>query len=95
MNRSAFRALEHPGTAGTGLKELAKSGGLTVDLASAFDASPNPYVLLTPDLRIAGVNQAYLDVTNSNRAAIIGRPLFSAFDSGPGEEAPETFPSGM
>jgi two-component sensor histidine kinase len=71
------------------LKELAKSGGLTVDLASAFDASPNPYVLLTPDLRIAGVNQAYLDVTNSTRADIVGRPLFSAFDSGPGEEAPE------
>ncbi|MDI6623537.1 MAG: HWE histidine kinase domain-containing protein [Brevundimonas sp.] len=66
-----------------------KSGDLAVDLASAFDASPNPYVLLTPDLRIAGVNQAYLDVTNSTRAAIIGRPLFSAFDSGPGEEAPE------
>jgi PAS domain S-box-containing protein len=71
------------------LKELAKSGGAAVDLASAFDASPNPYVLLTPDLRIAGVNQAYLEVTNSTRDAIIGRPLFSAFDSGPGEEAPE------
>ena len=77
------------GQSGTGLKELAKSGGLTVDLASAFDASPNPYVLLTPDLRIAGVNRAYLDVTNSTREAIIGRPLFAAFDSGPGEEAPE------
>ncbi|MDY6923032.1 MAG: HWE histidine kinase domain-containing protein [Pseudomonadota bacterium] len=71
------------------LKELAKSGGIAVDLASAFDASPNPYVLLTPDLRIAGANQAYLDVTNSTRAAIIGHPLFSAFDSGPDEEAPE------
>ncbi|HYC69064.1 HWE histidine kinase domain-containing protein [Brevundimonas sp.] len=71
------------------MKELAKSGGLTVDLASAFDASPNPYVLLTPDLRIAGVNQAYLEVTNSRRDAIIGKPLFAAFDAGPGEEAPE------
>ncbi len=89
MNRCAFRALQRAGKSGTGLKELAKSGGLTVDLASAFDASPNPYVLLTPDLRIAGVNQAYLDVTNSSRAAIIGKPLFAAFDSGPGEEAPE------
>ena len=77
------------GRAGTGLKHLAKSGGLTVDLASAFDASPNPYVLLTPDLRIAGVNEAYLEITNSTREAIIGRPLFSAFDSGPGDEAPE------
>ena len=71
------------------MKELAKSGDLGVDLATAFDASPNPYVLLTPDLRIAGTNQAYLDVTNSSRDAIIGRPLFAAFDSGPGDDAPE------
>ncbi|HYC75545.1 MAG TPA: HWE histidine kinase domain-containing protein [Brevundimonas sp.] len=71
------------------MKQLAKSGGLAVDLASAFDASPNPYVLLTPDLRIAGVNQAYLDVTNSTRDEIVGKPLFAAFDSGPGEDAPE------
>ncbi|RZI99730.1 MAG: PAS domain-containing protein [Brevundimonas sp.] len=58
-------------------------------MADAFDASPNPYVLLTPDLRIAGANRAYLEVTRSTRAALIGRPLFAAFDSGPGEEAPE------
>lgn len=38
---------------------------------------------------ILGANQAYLDVTNSTREAIVGRPLFSAFNSGPGEEAPE------
>jgi len=74
---------------GFNLRELAKSGGLSVDLASAFDASPNPYVLLTPDLHIAGMNQAYLDVTHSTREAIIGRHLFAAFDSGPGAEAPE------
>lgn len=71
------------------LKELAKSGDLAVDLASAFDASPNAYVLLTPDLRIATANQAYLDVTNSTRGAIVGQPLFAAFDSGPSDEAPE------
>ena len=71
------------------MKQLAKAGGLAADLASAFDASPNPYVLLTPDLTIVGVNQAYLDVTNSSRNAIVGKPLFAAFDSGPGEEAPE------
>lgn len=76
-------------SAGFSLKQLAKSGGLPVELASAFDASPNPYVLLTPDLSIAGANQAYLDVTNSTREAIVGRPLFAAFDSGPGESAPE------
>lgn len=71
------------------MRELAKSGGLAADLATAFDASPNPYVLLTPDLRIAGVNKAYLEVTNSERDAIVGQPLFAAFDSGPGDEAPE------
>lgn len=69
------------------MKELAKSGGLAVDLASAFDASPNPYVLLTPDLRIAGVNQAYLDAAGGTREAIVGRPLSEVFDSGP--EGPE------
>ncbi len=74
---------------GIGLRELAKTGGLPVDLASAFDASPNPYVLVTPDLRIAGLNQAYLDVTSSTRETTIGRPLFAAFNSGPGAEAPE------
>ena len=70
------------------MNQLAKPG-LPVDLASAFDASPNPYVLLTPDLRIAGVNQAYLVITNSTREAIVGQPLFAAFDSGPGDDAPE------
>ena len=74
---------------GARLQQLAKSGDLAVDLAAAFDASPNPYVLLTPDLRIAGTNQAYLEVTGSTRDAIIGRPMFAAFDSGPGETAPE------
>ena len=71
------------------MKDLAKSGDVSADLATAFDASPNPYVLITPDLRIAGMNDAYLQVTNSRREDIIGRPLFAAFDSGPGEEAPE------
>lgn len=71
------------------LRELVKTGGLAADLAIAFEASPNPYVLVTPDLHIAGMNQAYLDVTHSERDAIIGRPLFAAFDSGPGQEAPE------
>lgn len=60
-----------------------------VDLGAAFDASPNAYVLLTPDLVIAGCNTAYTDLLNVTREQIIGRPLFEAFDSGPGEEAPE------
>ncbi|WAC61553.1 sensor histidine kinase [Brevundimonas sp. SL130] len=59
------------------------------ELASAFEASPNPYLLLTPDLRIVEVNQAYVDVTGARRSEIVGRPLFTAFDSGPGDRAPD------
>ncbi len=66
-----------------------KSSDLTVDLAAAFEASPNPYVLITPDLRIAEVNQAYMDVTGAKRSDVLGQPLFAAFDSGPGSDAPE------
>lgn len=72
----------------SGLKQLTKPDDLAIDLAVAFDASPNPYVVLTPDLRVAGANKAYFEVTNSTRA-IIGKPLFAAFDSGSGEEATE------
>ncbi|SPU52505.1 Blue-light-activated histidine kinase [Brevundimonas vesicularis] len=58
-------------------------------MGAAFKASPNPYVLLTPDLRIAEVNQAYMDVTGAKRSEVLGQPLFAAFDSGPGSDAPE------
>ncbi|RZJ95930.1 MAG: PAS domain-containing protein, partial [Brevundimonas sp.] len=66
-----------------------KSEGLAAELATAFEASPNPYILVTPDLRIAGMNQAYLDITHSRRDAILGQPLFGAFTSGPSESAPD------
>jgi PAS domain S-box-containing protein len=68
---------------------LLKPGASVADLASAFEASPNPYMLVTPDLHIAEVNQAYADVTGSRRDEILGKPLFATFDSGPGENAPE------
>lgn len=71
------------------LKELAKPNDPVVDLGAAFDASPNAYVVVTPDLRIVEVNRAYLDITASRREAVIGLPLFTAFDSGPGPEAAE------
>jgi two-component sensor histidine kinase len=68
------------------LKELAKSGAIDADLAAAFDASPNPYMLLTPDLRYAGMNQAYLAALEVDREDLLGKPIFDVFDAGPGEE---------
>lgn len=61
----------------------------TIDVGAAFEASPNAYVLLTPDLVIAAANTAYLDLLEVRREDIVGRPLFEAFDSGPSEDAPE------
>ena len=71
------------------MKELVISGELAVDLASAFDASPNPYMLITPEFRYAGMNAAYLEVTGSTRDALIGQNLFDIFDSGPTEDGRE------
>lgn len=54
-----------------------------IDLAAAFEASTNPYMLLTPDLRYAGMNAAYLAAIGMRREDLIGRPLFDVFDGGP------------
>ena len=37
------------------------------------------HVSLTPDLRIAAVSNDYLHATKTERAQIIGRPLFEVF----------------
>ncbi|MFC5342470.1 sensor histidine kinase [Brevundimonas staleyi] len=60
-----------------------------IDLAAAFEASTNPYMLLTPDLRYAGMNAAYLAATGMTRDDLIGRPLFDIFDGGPTEQGEE------
>ena len=67
------------------MRTLAK----TIDMVAAFDASPNPYMLLDDQLRYAGMNQAYLDVTHRRRNDLIGRPVMEMFDAGPGEKAAE------
>ncbi len=65
--------------------------GGDIDLAAAFDASPNPYMLLTPDLRYAGMNAAYLKAVGvQHRDDLVGKPVFDVFDAGKGEEAPES-----
>jgi hypothetical protein len=71
---------------GNALKELAKSCDLAVELAAAFDASPNAYMLLNTELRYAGVNQAYLDLTQRRRDDLLGRHVMEAFDAGGDEE---------
>jgi PAS domain S-box-containing protein len=54
-----------------------------IDLPALFDASPNPYLLVDPQMVIVGMNPAYLRVTMRSADEIIGRPVFEAFPSDP------------
>lgn len=56
------------------------------DVQAMFNASPNAYVVLDRDLRIAGANRAYLTVTGRQADDIVGRVLFEAFPSDPESE---------
>lgn len=49
----------------------------------AFEATPHPYLLLTPDLRIAEANDAYLGATLMRRGDIVGRQVFEAMPDNP------------
>ncbi|WP_245365690.1 hybrid sensor histidine kinase/response regulator [Neorhizobium galegae] len=53
------------------------------DLDHLFNLSPNPYVIVDPDLVMVGMNNAYLSTTMKSREALIGRPLFEVFPSDP------------
>jgi PAS domain S-box-containing protein len=69
------------------LRHLELNGELARDIALAFDASPNPYMLLTPELRYAGMNQAYLDVLGRRREDLIGKVIFEVYDGGGEDDA--------
>lgn len=57
-----------------------------IDLAAAFEASTNAYMLVTPDLHYAGMNAAYLATVGQAREDLMGRPLFEIFTGGPGAQ---------
>jgi sigma-B regulation protein RsbU (phosphoserine phosphatase) len=48
-----------------------------------FSSSPDPYLLLSPDFTIVGVNDAYLKATMTDRDLIVGRPMFEVFPDNP------------
>nr|WP_250810442.1 PAS domain-containing protein [Neorhizobium tomejilense] len=55
-----------------------------IDLNQLFNLSPNPYVILDRELRLVGMNDAYLAVTGRSREELVGRTMFDAFPSEPG-----------
>lgn len=54
-----------------------------VDYRALFAATPSPYLVLTPELVIVGVNEAYCRATLRTRDDLIGRYLFDAFPDNP------------
>src|SRR6058998_249496 len=53
------------------------------EIGLLFEEAPGRYLVLTPDLKIVAVSEAYLRATRTQRAAIIGRDLFEAFPDDP------------
>lgn len=52
------------------------------NLQSAFEASPSAFLILYPDtprFTIAGMNGAFLELTNTTRLVILGKSIFEAF----------------
>jgi PAS domain S-box-containing protein len=48
-----------------------------------FESLPGSYLILTPDLRIVAVSDAYLRATKTHREALLGRYVFDAFPDNP------------
>ena len=57
------------------------------DYRLLFETAPGPYLVLTPDLTIAAVNDAYLTATMTKRDEIVGRGLFVVFPDNPDDPA--------
>lgn len=59
-----------------------------VDYELLFHASPDPYLVLSPDpgFTILAVSEAYLRATLTHRESMIGRGLFEIFPDNPEEE---------
>lgn len=57
------------------------------DFQKVFECSPTPYMLLSPDLIIVGVNEAYAKATLINRSEVIGKHLFVVFPDNPNDDA--------
>jgi PAS domain S-box-containing protein len=61
------------------------SPALVPDFQALFESAPGLYLVLSPDLRIVAVSDAYLRATMTERAQILGRGLFEVFPDNPAD----------
>jgi serine phosphatase RsbU (regulator of sigma subunit) len=64
---------------------MTSSSGRDIDYAALFAATPSPCLVLTADLVITDVNQAYLEVTGRRRAELIDQRLIDVFPMNPSD----------
>jgi signal transduction histidine kinase len=57
------------------------------DFKTLFEAAPGLYLVLTPELVIVAVSEAYLQATMTKRADILGRAVFEVFPDNPDDPA--------
>lgn len=57
------------------------------DFRLLFEGAPGLYLVLTPDLKIVAVSEAYLRATMTQRDEILGRGLFDVFPDNPDDPA--------
>jgi PAS domain S-box-containing protein len=57
------------------------------DFKALFEGAPGRFLVLDPDLTIVAASDAYLQATMTERAAILGRPLFEVFPDNPDDPA--------
>jgi PAS domain S-box-containing protein len=60
-----------------------KRASVVPDFRALFESAPGLYLVLTPDLTIAAVSDAYLRATMTERDEIVGRGLFEVFPDNP------------
>lgn len=60
-----------------------------VDFRRVFEASPDLYLVLDPDLRVVAVTDAYAQATMIDRDKILGRDVFEIFPDNPEDTAAE------
>ncbi len=58
---------------------------MTLEFQRLFESSPDLYLVLTPDLSIVAVSDAYLQATMTRRQDILHRALFDVFPDNPGD----------
>ncbi len=57
----------------------------SLDFRTLFESVPGAYLVLERDFRIAAVTDAYLAVTKTERAKILGRSVFEVFPDNPND----------